>query len=386
MFDESVIGRLVNGPLSSSQRLPISFEVVFCPVMGNVLLPQMPSRSSCRQFATRHPQIGQGEQGGELGRVFPESSIAYLDEAELPLDHPERVLDFGPDTRLDPFNLVHHDVDGPAPAQDRPLARAHGDMPLDVRRRVGPFLRTLVARIGKDVGFCPVQQRVGFDHVMNVGRRAPHAMHQTRLRIRANMGLHAKVPFIAFLGLMHLGVALTAGVLGRGRRGNQRGVHHRARPQYQSLLAQQRINFHQDLPGQLVFLQQMPEAQDGALVRESVVPVVQAGKLPEQRHIMQRFFHGRITQGEPLLHEVNPQHRFHAERRAASPALGRNRRDQGHQSRPWHDPIHVIEKLTFACAFGRQIQSRISLFHSSNRRSVGDFMQALLGCIYADLP
>jgi len=40
----------------------------------------------------------------------------------------------------------------------------------------------------------------------------------------------------------------------------------------------------------------------------------------------------------------------------------------------------------FACAFGRQIQSQISLFHRSDRRSLCDIQQAFLGCIYADLP
>lgn len=34
-------------------------------------------------------------------------------------------------------------------------------------------------------------------------------MHQTRVRIHANVGIHAEIPLIALLTLVHLGVALT---------------------------------------------------------------------------------------------------------------------------------------------------------------------------------
>ena len=48
------------------------------------------------------------------------------------------------------------------------------------------------------------------------------------MSIHADMSFHAEIPLIALLGLVHLGVAFLAGVLGRGGRGNDRGIHYRA--------------------------------------------------------------------------------------------------------------------------------------------------------------
>ena len=62
-------------------------------------------------------------------------------------------------------------------------------------------------------------------HVALVGRRGVHAVHEARFGIHADVGLHAKVPLVALLGLVHLGVARLVLVLGRRRRGNDGGVH-----------------------------------------------------------------------------------------------------------------------------------------------------------------
>ncbi|VWM52262.1 Uncharacterised protein [Escherichia coli] len=51
--------------------------------------------------------------------------------------------------------------------------------------------------------------------VMLVGRGGDQAVGQATLGIDTNVGLHAKVPLIAFLGLMHLRIALLLFVLGR---------------------------------------------------------------------------------------------------------------------------------------------------------------------------
>ncbi len=69
-----------------------------------------------------------------------------------------------------------------------------------------------------------------------------------------------------------------------------------------------RVDGDQDLLGQAVFLQGVAKAQDGALVGQAVIPAPQSGEVAEQRHVMQGFFHGRVGEGEPLLHEVNAQH------------------------------------------------------------------------------
>lgn len=188
MFDESEIDGRIKGQFSFGKRIPLSFDTGFRPGLRNLPPNHTSPQSSCQQFATRHPKIGQGEQGGELSGVFLQPTVAHLDEAELLLDHPERVLNLGPDARLDAFNFVNHDVDGIGQVQYRPLARAHGHMPFHVASRVRSFMRTLITSVPKDIGFRPMQQRVGFDYVMNVSRSSPDGVHQSRLGIRADVG------------------------------------------------------------------------------------------------------------------------------------------------------------------------------------------------------
>ena len=52
-------------------------------------------------------------------------------------------------------------------------------------------------------------------------------MHDSRVRIHANVGFHPKIPLVAFPGLVHLRVALLARVLGGAGRSNDRGIDNR---------------------------------------------------------------------------------------------------------------------------------------------------------------
>ena len=69
---------------------------------------------------------------------------------------------------------------------------------------------------------------MGLRDVRHVGRGASNCMHQPRLRIHADVGLHPEVPLVALFGLVHLGVAFFARVLGRGRRRDDGGIYDRA--------------------------------------------------------------------------------------------------------------------------------------------------------------
>ena len=94
-------------------------------------------------------------------------------------------------------------------------------------------LRTLVASISEDIRLLPVQQTVGFDHIVDVARCAAHGVHQTGISVHADVRLHAEEPLLALLALVHLRVSFTAGVLGRARCGDQRGIDHCAAAQHQ---------------------------------------------------------------------------------------------------------------------------------------------------------
>ena len=109
----------------------------------------------------------------------------------------------------------------------------------------------------------------------------------------------------------------------------------------------------------------MAESQDGALVGQPVIPAAQAGEVAEQGHVVQRLFHGRVAQREPLLHEVDAQQGLHRERRTAAFAFGHERRDLRHQVGPRHHPVHLVEELPAARALRRRSQSRLLCFMGS---------------------
>lgn len=194
------------------------------------------------------------------------------------------------------------------------------------------------------------------------------------------MGLHPEIPLVAFLGLMHFGITLALAVLRRARRGDQRSVHHRAGAQQQPLLAQQVVDHAKDLLGQLVPLQQTAKPQNRRLVGQSSFPVVQLSELAKQRHVVQRFLHGRVAQREPLLHEMDAQHRLHGKRWTAAAAVGRIGRHQFHQCGPWHHAVHLFQELALSRSLGRKIQPEVSLLHSLDVRS------AHLPRLYAEVP
>jgi len=229
---------------------------------------------------------------------------------------------------------------------------------------------------------------VGLDHIIDAARRAANRVYQARFSVHADVALHREVPLLALLALPHLRVAFTAAVPGRTRRRDQRGIDHRAALEHQTLGAQQLVDRLQDLFGQLVLLQYMAEPQDGRFVGQPVIPTAQPGEVPEQRHIVQRVFHRRVRQVEPLLHEVNAQHRLHWKRRSATAAFGHERRNQRHQLRPRHYTFHVTEKLAAPRAFGRVGQAQALLLHGMDRLSQSRVPQARAQqrAIYADHP
>ena len=331
-----------------------------------------------QQFAAHHPQIRQREQRNQVRNVLFQPSVAHLHVAELALDDPKRMLDLGPHARLELLDLVDQGVDLVVLVQRPALARAHGDAPAHARSGVRPFCCALVARVGEHDALACVQQAVGLDHVVDVARGAAHRMHQARVGVHADVGLHSKEPLVALLALVHLRIALTVLVLGRAGRCDQRGIDHRAGLEQQALAAQQIVDQRQDLIGQLVLLQQMTESKDGALIRQAAVPT-QAGELPEQGHVVQCFFHRRVREGEPLLHEVDAQHRLHGKGRATPLAFRCVRRHQFDPCRPGHDVFHLREEFPLAGALGRQVQAQIDLLHGSDCKHVArQVMQTFL--------
>src|ERR1700709_2731278 len=62
--------------------------------------------SHFHQLATCHPEIRQREQRCQLRGVFLQTTVACFREAELPFDHPKRMLYLGSDACLKVFDFI----------------------------------------------------------------------------------------------------------------------------------------------------------------------------------------------------------------------------------------------------------------------------------------
>jgi hypothetical protein len=144
---------------------------------------------------------------------------------------------------------------------------------------------------GKHVRLLTVHQGMGLGHIIDIGRGALHGMHQVRLSIHATMALHAVVPLVALLGLMHLRVALAGAVLGRTGRGNQRGIDHRTALEQQALGRQRGVDRPQYVDAELVSFEQVTKPQDAHAIRKAL-GAREASEVAVQRRLEQGFFHG----------------------------------------------------------------------------------------------
>src|SRR5437870_3127262 len=89
----------------------------------------------------------------------------------------------------------------------------------------------------------------------------------------------------------------------------------------------------------------MAELADRGLVRYRLAPEIDADERPHRWRVVQRFFHSRVGEIEPVLEEVHPQHALQADGRPAVPGLRVHRFDARAQLAPRHHAIHLGEKL-----------------------------------------
>lgn len=342
--------------------------------------------SSCRsqELAARHPQVGQGKQGGELRGVLHQPAVADFGEAKLALDHPERVFDLGADACLGLLNGVEQCADGVLPIKAFALAGHHGDLPVDSSAfGLRSLLDAPVSGIGPYGGFFSMQEFSRLGDVMYVSGGANDGMHQPGVGIHGDMGFHAEMPLVAFLGLTHLRIPLTILVLGGTGRINEGGVNDRASPEHEPLGCECGVNHQQHLCCQLMLFKEVAEAQQGALIRYTPIPQIQARELPVQGNVVQGFFHSRVRQTKPLLKEVDAQQQFRRVRRPTCLAGRHMRHDLRHKFRPRNNALHFFQKGALSCPLRGHLESitQAELFHDSTL-----YNQPFSNLTYADLP
>src|SRR6516165_11180047 len=71
----------------------------------------------------------------------------------------------------------------------------------------------------------------------------------------------------------------------------------------------------EQLPAQIVGLQQMAEAAYRRFVRHWLAAEINADEIAHHQRIVECLFHRRVRQVELLLQEIDPQHPLHPDRR-----------------------------------------------------------------------
>jgi hypothetical protein len=132
------------------------------------------------------------------------------------------------------------------------------------------------------------------------------------------MDYHSDIPLVTILGLEHFQIPLPCLILGGAGRGDQGGINDHALAHRHALCAEVGFDRLKDLLAQLMFFQQMAEAQDRSLIRDSVTDQLDAGKAAHGGDLNQGVFHGRLAERIPLLQEMNPQHGCQLVRRPAA--------------------------------------------------------------------
>ena len=197
------------------------------------------------------------------------------------------------------------------------------------------------------------------------------------------MRLHAEVPLVALLGLVHLRIALPVLVLGGAGCGNQSGIDDGAALEHQAARHQAGVDGAQDLRSQRVLLQQMAKAQDGALVGQAGDAGIKPSELAVQRDVVQGLFHRRIGVAEKLLQQVNAQHRLKRKGRAPCLSRRRTRGNERQQIRPGDHLLHLFQERSLARALAGQLESTLGkadLLHRCSTSAGFDWGT------YADIP
>src|SRR5690606_6533212 len=145
-----------------------------------------------------------------------------------------------------------------------------------------------------------------------------------------------------------------------------------------------------------VLLQEVPEAQNRALVRNRVFPQLHSGEAPHGLAVVECILRRRIRQIEPLLEKVDPQHLLKPERLAAPARLRVMRLDQPHEPRPRDHRVHLGQEAFaprhLALARPRESRKRPLISHGAGplrngfRRSVPTYTSLAADAIPSGAP
>jgi len=293
-----------------------------------------------QQSSSRHIQIHQPTGHKQTGGILDQDQVTYLGEAKDLFENQKRMFDLCPHLR---FGFVP----GFVIIKQRTLAAAllMGKVILLGRLYTVRFTLARIGRIAPDARLIAVKQ-ITQQLSVSVGRGRRDRMNQLGLSADTNMRLHAEVPLVTFLRLMHHRVTGFVLVVGRAGCIDDGRIHNRASVNYQPVFLKIAVDLYKQLIAQIMRFEQMSELADRGLVRCGFTPMVDADEAPHGARVIQGFFHRRIGQIEPVLQKVDAQHAFQADRGAARTfRLWVKRLDHFAQVTPGVNLLHSIEKL-----------------------------------------
>ena len=137
--------------------------------------------------------------------------------------------------------------------------------------------------------------------IMHIGRGRRHRVDNLRLAVHADMRLQAKIPLIAFLGLMHLRIPLAIFVLGRGRSRDDCRVHDAASANLDPLGGDMCVDRFKQHLSQAVGFNQVTGSANLRLVRRWLAIQIDIDEAAHRGAVIQRIFHAGVRQIEPNL-------------------------------------------------------------------------------------
>src|SRR5690606_19041594 len=238
-----------------------------------------------RSFSSARPQqvLPSAEQVCQRARhlqsmqVLGQSAIANLVEAEQTLDHIEAVFDLGAHLRLGPITtalLLTQWVIGRRVLL-RKVTRMSGAL-------ANHFALTAIGRVAPHPTLFSMQQVGQCLAVVYVGRAGNHRVDQLAATVHTDVCLHAEVPLISLLCLMHFGVALLVLVLRRRWGIDDGGIDDRSRAQLHSLALQVCVDLGKDRLSEAMLFQQVPELTYRGFIRRRLAAQIDAYKLPHR--------------------------------------------------------------------------------------------------------
>jgi len=185
-------------------------------------------------------------------------------------------------------------------------------------------------------------------------------MHDAFLAIDTDVRLGSEIVLAAFLGLMHLRIALLLAVLGRRRGGNDGRVHDGTGGDADALAFQIQVHRIQDLAIQLMLLKKMAEVENRGLVGRGAAAQIDSGKAPQHGRFVERILGAGIGEVEPVLQKIDAQHDRQAYRLTAFARLRIVRPNQCLQFRPRNDGFHRVQELFTAALAGILLKTRLA--------------------------